>query len=113
MKTTLFESKGPCTLYVSAMFGYRAIVCRSVKVERGPYAQHPAAYFITYVEKGKRSPRGVVLERSSPGLVADGVSFAPLRSAMDDLGGGASRTNVPADKVLFDFSAAPALAVAS
>ncbi len=51
-----------CTVYISSEFGGTIcrVECRSLKVERGPYAQHKSAVHVTFMEKGKRKLRGVV-----------------------------------------------------
>jgi hypothetical protein len=59
--TTVLKAE-KCTLYISGEYGgtARRVECRSLKVERGPYAQHKSAVHVTFLEKGKRKLRGVV-----------------------------------------------------
>jgi hypothetical protein len=82
---------GPATLFLRGGFGYRAVLVREFKVEIGPYAQHKAAVFVHYLEKGKRKWAGFV-NQSPRGLIMSGHGYPNQADCMKAMGNGSSMT---------------------
>lgn len=65
------------TLYDHSSFGISRIDCRIVAIRIGPCAQYPSAVHLTYVPKGKRTPRQTV-KTYAPYLL-----LVPTKNAID------------------------------
>ena len=92
MRKVILETTEPTTLFLPGGFGYSATKARAVKVELGPYAQHQAAVFVTWTEKGKRKEHGRVFTGRVRGIIARGHDHPNQADAMKDLGGGCGMT---------------------
>jgi hypothetical protein len=86
-RTTILETTD-ATIYLSGGFGYHAVEVRKLRVDVGPYAQYPLAYFVSYIEKGKRKEAGQVLTREPKGLIVAGHGQPKVLGPMSPTGDG-------------------------
>lgn len=98
----VFESSGPVTLfYVSDFMGtVQRVQCRSLTIERKPYAQHPVAFFCSFVPKGKRKARQIVRRLSGCYLLVLPGHDAPDVGGFDWQSRGSNTTDAGTAEVM-------------
>ncbi len=89
---TIVASFEKATLYyVSGMFGYHKTEAKNVTIELIRYAQYDRAYKVTFVPKGKRSPKAFVkCGINSPFIVVKGFDNPDVASWLTPEEGGGS-----------------------